>query len=127
MTDKKKIIITISVCLSAVVATIVALVLVARRKGEDDDASTTTAADTHNYLTVDTELKLGSRGDDVEKLQKYLNGKLLSNYYVRTDFPITSTGERITQLREDGIFGEKTQIVCKWWFNKTTIKTSEIC
>ncbi len=128
MTDRKKIIITIGVCLSVVAAAIVVCVLIARRIDEDDTTTVTSTTDTHqNALPSDNTLARGSRGDEVKKLQKYLNSKLLSNYYIRTDYPVTATGERITTLRVDGIFGEQTELVCKWWFGKPTVKTSELC
>ncbi len=128
MTDRKKIIITIGVCLSVVVAAIVVCVLIARRIDKDDTTTVTSTTDTHqNALLSDSLLERGSRGDKVKTLQKYLNTKLLSNYYIRTDYPVTATGERITTLSVDGIFGEQTELVCRWWFGKPTVKTSELC
>lgn len=129
MTDKRKIGLAIGVCIVVVLAAVAAYVLI-RRKDEDiaTEQPATTDTSSNNTMSVsDGELKLGSRGQSVRQLQMYLNGQLLANYYVRSDYPVDKSGKRITQLKVDGIFGEQTQAVCLWQFGKTTAKLEDIC
>lgn len=122
--DKPKITLTLCVCLSAVVAVIAAFVLI-RKKTKKQTDTTAATADTH-LTTVAPSISLGSRGSAVRVLQRSLNDKLVSNYLIRSDFPVDKNGARITQLDVDGIFGPNTEAVCLWWYGKTSITMQDL-
>lgn len=121
--DKPKITLTLCVCLSAVVAVVAAFVLI--RKKTKKQNTTAATADTH-LTTAEPSISLGSRGSAVRVLQRSLNDKLVSNYLIRSDFPVDKNGARITQLDVDGIFGPNTEAVCLWWYGKTSITMQDL-
>jgi len=59
-------------------------------------------------------LKVGSRGEEVKKLQQYLNQKLQEAY-----------GRQATMLDVDGIFGAKTEDALKAVSGNTQVAKSE--
>jgi hypothetical protein len=73
----------------------------------------------------DPVLKRGSRGEEVKKLQRYLHGQLVLAPIYNKVWP-TCNGKQLDSLAVDGIFGEKTECACEWWFGRTSVKLSEI-
>lgn len=123
--DKKKIAISICVCISAVAVLAVVYVLIKRKGKKESVAADAATADSH-LIAVAPSISPGSRGSAVRQLQRLLNDKLVSNYLVRSDYPVDKNGARIVQLDVDGIFGEKTEAVCLWWYGKTTITMEDL-
>ena len=83
-----------------------------------------TDADPLSDEVINSVLKRGSRGEDVKELQTYLNSQL-TLAPVNKARPICN-GKQLYCLEVDGIFGEKTECVCLWWFGRTSVKRSEI-
>lgn len=67
-------------------------------------------------------LQYGSRGEDVKRLQRFLNEQL--SLLIWKGYP-TLNGKQIKQLSVDGIFGAETQAVVKWYFGTTTVSTDK--
>lgn len=98
------------------------------RKRSSTDAELTLSEETpvkNNGGSTDTVLKRGSRGEDVKKLQRYLNGQLILAPIYNKVWPVLN-GTELDSLVVDGIFGEKTECACQWWFGRSSVKTSEI-
>ena len=95
-----------------------------RKRSSETDPS---MPDSPGSTPVDSDpvLKRGSRGEDVKKLQRYLHGQLVLAPIYNKVCP-TFNGELLDSLAVDGIFGEKTECACEWWFGRTSVKTSEI-
>lgn len=93
------------------------------RKKDKTPAATPDSEPTDNQPAVSGVLQMGSRGDDVKRLQAFLNKQLA--ILVWRDMPLCD-GEQITRLAEDGIFGKKTLAVVKWYFNSTTVNVNQI-
>lgn len=67
-------------------------------------------------------LSLGSRGDDVKRLQEFLNSQL--SLLIWRDKPVCD-GVEIKSLVEDGIFGKKTKAAVEWYFNSSTVNVNQ--
>ena len=68
-------------------------------------------------------LRLGSRGEDVKRLQQYLNSQLkLQIWKERPAYK----GKEINSLAEDGIFGEQTLAVVRWHFNADCVAVERL-
>lgn len=125
----KRMCIILVLCLLIVGGCVAAYFFLRKRKKTDDttvnplipDAVASGAASENS----DPVLKRGSRGEDVKKLQSYLNGQLiLAPIYVKV-WPVCN-GKQLDSLVVDGIFGEKTECACQWWFGRASVKRSEI-
>lgn len=67
-------------------------------------------------------LSYGSRGDDVKRLQAFLNSQLA--LLIWRDKPVCD-GVEIKSLVEDGIFGKKTKAAVEWYFNSSTVNVNQ--
>lgn len=67
-------------------------------------------------------LKLGSRGENVKKLQLRLCAVLEYFAFAR---PFIYNGKKTTKLKVDGIFGSMTQAAVEWWFMTKKSEVSE--
>ena len=67
-------------------------------------------------------LKLGSRGENVKRLQLRLSAVLEYFAFAR---PFIYNGKKTTKLRADGIFGSMTQAAVEWWFMTKKSEVSE--
>lgn len=115
---KKRTYIILAICLLvAVTAACFYFRMKKSSKEESPDAGTIAGSTTTDVLSE------GSRGEDVKKLQRYLNNCLLTSPLLVKP---TYQGEVIEQLVVDGIFGARTKAVCQWKFGKTSINISEI-
>ena len=124
----KRTYITLVLCLLVIIGCIIVYFLLQKRKqntlpslnSSDQDGPSNKYED-GSGRTYDPVLKRGSRGEDVKKLQRYLNSQLLvsGTQPLWNDIPLSS-------LVVDGIFGEKTEFICLWKFGRTSVKLSEI-
>lgn len=99
-----------------------------RKKHKASDAGTDgtlPAGDGGQHVDTDPVLKMGSRGENVKKLQQFLHEKLVLAPIYNKVSPVCN-GKTLDNLTIDGIFGEKTECACQWWFGKTSVKLSEI-
>ena len=110
------------VCVLAIVGAVVFYVL--RTKANHSDAEVDSERP-NDAASEDALLSYGSRGDAVKDLQSFLNSRLTFYAHERGGRP-QYKGPELTSLVVDGIFGEKTQCVTKWWFGKEAVKHSEI-
>lgn len=114
--NKKHIIWTVAICIVLIAIVVVYYVWV-RKKGSFAIS---------DYAVIgDDVLRYGSRGEDVERLQAWLNAKITFYYYERGARP-TYNGSTLNSLVVDGIFGEKTLCAVKWWFGKETVSKNEL-
>lgn len=93
------------------------------RKKDKTPAATPDSEPADDQPAVSGVLQMGSRGDDVKRLQAFLNKQLF--FLVWRDMPVCD-GKQITKLAEDGIFGKETLAVVKWYFNSTTVNVNQI-
>lgn len=98
-----------------------------RKKQKASDAGTdgTLPAGDGGQHDTDPVLGMGSRGENVKKLQQFLHEKLILAPIYNKVSPVCN-GKTLDNLTIDGIFGEKTECACQWWFGKTSVKLSEI-
>ena len=123
---KKRTYIILTVCL-LIIAVCVGLFIFLRKRAKENEHLTGLIVDNSDNTpgNSDSVLKLGSRGENVKKLQRYLHGQLVLAPIYDKAWP-TLNGTTINSLVVDGIFGEKTECACQWWFGRTSVKTSEI-
>lgn len=69
-----------------------------------------------------TVLKYGSRGEDVKRLQEFLNSQLA--LYIYKQHPIVN-GKEISHLAVDGIFGAETRAAVVWYFGAEQVSTTQ--
>mgnify|MGYP002854268280 FL=1 len=100
------------------VAVIVTVYFIAHKKQSQNDNSTTD----NSGDTASTVLQYGSRGNEVKRLQEFLNTQL--SLMVWRGYP-TYNGQEIKQLTVDGIFGARTQAAVEWYFNSKTVLTNQ--
>ena len=115
--DNKAVIWTIAICVLLIAIVVGYYVWVRKKSGSDSDVAINNIA--NNVL------RYGSRGDDVEQLQSWLNAKLAFYYFERGGRP-TYNGSTLNSLVVDGIFGQKTLCAVRWWFNKDTVSINEL-
>jgi len=96
-----------------------------KRSTSDVDPSADDGSVENRPDGADSVLKRGSRGEDVKKLQRYLHGQLVLAPIYDKVWP-TLNGKELNSLVVDGIFGEKTECACQWWFGRPSVKPSEI-
>lgn len=116
MTKRTKII--LCVCLVVIVLAVVGIVLIKKRESE-------AAPIEESPVATDELLKRGDRGDNVRLLQQYLNSRLICRMIYDKPTP-TYNGSELLSLDVDGIFGPRTEAACVWWFDKSSVKLSEI-
>lgn len=122
---KKRTYIILALCL-LIIALCVGLFFFLRKRSSSESDSTLEVTPVNNAgVASDPVLKRGSRGEDVKKLQRYLHGQLILAPIYSKEWPMVN-GNVLSELAVDGIFGEKTECACQWWFGRTSIKTSEI-
>lgn len=112
----KRIIITL-VVFAVMIATIVGYYLYKTKS----NSSTSQDADIPNNNTSLT-LSLGSEGQEVRRLQQYLNTQLAMQIWKSRP---TYNGKEIVKLLEDGIFGQRTLAVVRWHFGTDTVTTNQ--
>lgn len=115
----------IAVILAMTVAIIVAIVIayfIMRKKSNAKIVPVVDEDPSENTVSTVKTLQYGSRGDDVKRLQQFLNQQLA--LLIWKGLP-TLNGKQITKLSMDGIFGAETQAVVKWYFGKTTVTTDQ--
>lgn len=111
-----------SVIAFAIIAIAVAVALYVTKKKK----KSTTIVDGISLEEIkDETLSYGSRGDGVKALQAWLNAKLTFYSFEKGGRP-KYNGKELSSLSVDGIFGDKTLCVTKWWFGKETVKTTEL-
>lgn len=108
-----------------VIAGAVILFVIGKKRTEDPVEDGGGNNDPAPSTSGGTVLRYGSRGENVRKLQQFLNGKLIERYYIRGNNP-QYQGNTINSLVEDGIFGPKTQCVTRWYFDKDTVTVDEL-
>lgn len=128
MANRNKAVVWTVVVLSIlIIAGAVAFFIIRKKKGTDTleiDPQSGKVTE-HASVTASGVIKYGDRGENVKKLQEYLNRKLTSMYYLRGGKPLYGL-TTIDRLDVDGIFGAKTLCVTKWCFNKESVKLSEL-
>lgn len=122
----KKIVLIVLVALLLIAFIVTGYVIIRRKQAErsgsaDSTGSATGAAGTSSSAAAST-LQYGSRGDEVKRLQQFLNAQLVM--LVWRGLP-TYNGKEISKLDEDGIFGARTLAVVKWYFNSTSVRTNQ--
>ena len=115
--NRKAVIWTIAICI-ILIALVIGYYVWMRKKDVSDVTPDDGAAS-------DGVLRYGSRGDEVETLQAWLNAKLAFYYYERGERP-KYNGSTLNSLAVDGIFGPKTLCAVKWWFGKETVSIKEL-
>ena len=119
MTKQAKIVVLI--CSIILIGAIVAFFLMKKRSvvaNEDEVSHEDSGA-------MDKVLKRGDRGEDVKKLQTFLNERLLCHYIYDKPAPMYG-GKQLESLDVDGIFGPRTEAACEWWFDKKSVQLSEL-
>ncbi len=120
--SNKQIIIILAVT-AVIIAAIVIAYVVMRKKNSKQPILPIVSEDTLPISSSTTKiLQYGSRGEDVKRLQKFLNEQLA--LLIWKGLP-TVNGKQITKLSVDGIFGDETQAVVKWYFGTTIISTDK--
>lgn len=112
--NNKKVAIIISITI-VILLSIVAAYFFLRKK--ENTSSLNVSA-----LKVEETLAFGSSGEEVKRLQNYLNGQLKLSVW--KDLPMLN-GQEIKELDVDGIFGSKTQAVVQWRFGTSSISTNK--
>lgn len=134
----KQTIIVFVACLLLIGGTIGFLVWYDKKKkstatGEEKQTGDGPGISTGNTVKKVFPLKLNSNNSYVKDLQKKLNAALAgaiqyNNYaIVKNELPVYN-GKTITALVVDGIFGNQTLAVVRWWFkdvSKTNVKEDE--
>ncbi len=123
----KRMCIILALCLLIIGGSIAAFCFLRKRKKTDSGTVDNGIVPPGGLPSDDSDpvLKRGSRGDDVKKLQSYLNGQLILAPIYDKVWPVFN-GNQLDSLVVDGIFGEKTECACEWWFGRTSVKRSEI-
>lgn len=122
----KRTYIILAICLLIIAGSIGAYWYLRRKQKASDageDQTLPSAGD--QRAGFDPVLKMGSRGVNVKKLQQFLHEKLVLAPIYDKPNPVCN-GKTLDSLVIDGIFGEKTECVCQWWYGKTSVKLSEI-
>lgn len=121
MKNSNKQIIIILAITAVIIAAIVIAYVVMRKKSSVKITSISKVDNIEDNSGVTT-LQYGSRGNEVKRLQSFLNQQL--SLLVWKGLP-TLNGEQIKELSTDGIFGIKTQAAVKWYFGKTQVTTNQ--
>ena len=115
--SNKQVAIIVSIAV-VVIAAIVIAYFVLRKKGNTLSLSSLIIPEE----TTVTTLQYGSRGEEVKRLQTYLNQELKLSIW--KGLP-TLNGQEIDELDVDGIFGAKTQAAVKWRFGTSSVSTNQ--
>lgn len=108
---------------AVIIAAIVIAYVVKRKKNSKQPTLPIVSEDALPISLSTTKiLQYGSHGEDVKRLQKFLNEQLA--LLIWKGLP-TVNGKQITKLSVDGIFGDETQAVVKWYFGTTIISTDK--
>ena len=122
----KRTYIILAICLLIIAGSIGAYwYLRKKQKASDAGADQTLPSAGDQRADSDPVLKMGSRGENVKKLQQFLHEKLVLAPIYDKPNPVCN-GKTLDSLVIDGIFGEKTECACQWWYGKTSVKLSEI-
>lgn len=113
----KNIVLIVLIALLLIAAIIVTYFIMRKKQSQSSNVQTTTSDS-----TTPTTLRYGSRGDDVKRLQEYLNSQL--SLMIWRGYP-TYNGQEIKKLTVDGIFGSRTQAAVEWYFGSTEVKTNQ--
>lgn len=116
----KKIVTIVAIALLLIAAIVIGFVVYRKRQAQSG-GSTTDDIPSGGGSDVQT-LQYGSRGDEVKRLQTYLNSQL--QMLIWKGLP-TYNDKEIKQLDVDGIFGARTQAVVKWLFGTTSVQTNQ--
>ena len=122
MTKSNKQIAVILTVTVAIIAAIVIAYFIMRKKSNAKIIPVVDKDTSENTVSTVKTLQYGSRGEDVKRLQQFLNQQLVQ--LIWKGLPALN-GKQITKLSVDGIFGAETQAVVKWHFGKTTVTTDQ--
>lgn len=125
--SKTIIIASVSICAILVAVLIYTAIKYVKKNKEDKEEALPSSTTTTTTTTTTTSNKIayGDKGENVKKLQSYLNAQLLFYYYEKGGRPIYN-GATINSLDVDGIYGKKTKCVCEWWFGKSTVTLNDL-
>lgn len=121
--SKTIIIASVSICAILVAVLIYTAIKYVRKNKEDKEevlsSSTTTTTTTSNKIAY------GDKGENVKKLQSYLNSRLIFYSYEKGGRPLYN-GATLNSLDVDGIYGKKTKCACEWWFGESTVTLNDL-
>lgn len=117
---QKQILLIVGITLLLIAAIVVAYILMRKKETPAIVAPQTDTIDASESTTQ--VLKYGSRGAEVTRLQKFLNAQLA--LMIWKGYPSVN-GKEIRNLAVDGIFGKETQAAVQWYFNSSTVNTTQ--